>query len=119
MLRAANASDLFAGALQISNSAWEENTALANEAEQRYATFESQVDILQNKLTDVGIGTYDAMKPMLTEGIGLANEFMDGLIGQEDAIAGVMESATKKMPTFVREAKEAGEAIGEFAEPFL
>lgn len=119
LLRAANASDLFAGALQISNSAWEENTALANEAEQRYATFESQVDILQNKLTDVGIGTYDAMKPMLTEGIGLANEFMDGLIGQEDAIAGVMESATKKMPTFVREAKEAGEAIGEFAEPFL
>lgn len=119
LLRAANASDLFAGALQISNSAWEENTALANEAEQRYATFESQVDILQNKLTDVGIGTYDAMKPMLTKGIGLANEFMDGLIGQEDAIAGVMESATKKMPTFVREAKEAGEAIGEFAEPFL
>lgn len=119
LLRAANASDLFADALQISNSAWEENTALANEAEQRYSTFESQVDILQNKLTDVGIGTYDAMKPMLTEGIGLANEFMDGMIGQEDAIAGVMESATKKMPTFVREAKEAGEAIGEFAEPFL
>lgn len=119
LLRAANASDLFADALQISNSAWEENTALANEAEQRYSTFESQVDILQNKLTDVGIGTFDAMKPMLTEGIGLANEFMDGMIGQEDAIAGVMESATKKMPTFVREAKEAGEAIGEFAEPFL
>lgn len=119
LLRAANASDLFADALQISNSAWEENTALANEAEQRYSTFKSQVDILQNKLTDVGIGTYDAMKPMLTEDIGLANEFMDGMIGQEDAIAGVMESATKKMPTFVREAKEAGEAIGEFAEPFL
>ena len=119
LLRAANASDLFADALQISNSAWEENTALANEAEQRYSTFESQIDILQNKLTDVGIGTYDAMKPMLTEGIGLANEFMDSMIGQEDAIAGVMESATKKMPTFVREAKEAGEAIGEFAEPFL
>lgn len=119
LLRAANASDLFADALRISNTAWEENVALSNEAEQRYATFESQMDILGNKVTDVGISVYDDLKPGLTEAGKLANEFVDSVAGKEDAFGDVIESATKKMPTMVRQVREAGEAVGEFAEPFL
>lgn len=119
LLRAANASDLFADALRISNSAWEENVALSNEAEQRYATFESQMDILGNKMTDVGISFYDNLKPGLTEAVKLANEFVDSVAGKEDAFGDMIESATKKIPTMVRQVREAGEAVGEFAEPFL
>lgn len=119
LLRAANASDLFADALRISNTAWEENVALSNEAEQRYATFESQMDILGNKMIDVGISVYDDLKPGLTEAAKLANEFVDSVAGKEDAFGDVIESATKKMPTMVRQVRGAGEAVGEFAEPFL
>lgn len=119
LLRAANASDLFDDALKISNDAWEENTALANEAAQRYITFESQCDILKNKVTDIGISIYDDLRPGLTEGIGLANEFVDSLAGQEDVLGNVINSAVKSMPTMVRHVKEAGEAVGEFAQPFL
>ena len=119
LLRAANASDMFADALRISNTAWEENVALSNEAEQRYATFESQMDILGNKVTDVGISVYDDLKPGLTETVKLANEFVDSVAGKEDAFGDMIESATKKMPTMVRQVREAGEAVGEFAEPFL
>lgn len=119
LLRAANASDMFADALRISNTAWEENVALSNEAEQRYATFESQMDILGNKVTDVGISVYDDLKPGLTETVKLANEFVDSVAGEEDAFGDMIESATKKMPTMVRQVREAGEAVGEFAEPFL
>lgn len=113
LLRAGNASDLFTNALEISNTAWEENTALANEAEQRYKTFESQCQMTQNKLTDIGITVYDDLRPALTEGIGLVNGFIDGFAVE------FIESATKEMPTMARKAKEAGEALSEFADPFL
>lgn len=118
LLRAGNASDLFANALEISNTAWEENTALANEAEQRYKTFESQCQMTQNKLTDIGITVYDDLRPALTEGIGLVNGFIDGFADQ-NRIGEFIESATKEMPTMARKAKEAGEALSEFADPFL
>lgn len=119
LLRAANASKMFEGALKTSNTAWEENTALAKEAEQRYATFESQCDILGNKITDIGISVYDDLKPGLTEAMVLANDFVDSLAGQEDAIGGFIDSAVKKMPTMVRQVKDAGKAVGDFAKPFL
>lgn len=119
LLRAANASDLFDNALKISNEAWTENTALANEAAQRYATFESQCGILNNKIRDIGISVYDDLKPGLTDTIALASDFVDGIAGQEDVFGDMIGSAVKNMPTMTREVKEAGKAVKEFAEPFL
>lgn len=119
LIRAANASDMFEGALKLSSEAWEENTALAKEAEQRYQTLESQSAMTKNKIADLGISIYDDLRPGLTEGIGLVNEFIDSMAGQEDVIGDVIDSATKKMPTMVRNVREAGETVREFAEPFL
>lgn len=119
LLRAANASDLFDDALKISNEAWKENVALANEAAQRYATFESQGDILKNKITDIGISVYDDLKPGLTDVMILANDFVDSVAGQEDVLGNVIGSAVKDMPTMAREVREAGKAVREFSEPFL
>ncbi len=119
LLRASNASDMFDSSLKLSSEAWEENTALANEAEQRYKTFESQCAMSANKIKDLGISIYDNMRPGLTEGINFVNRFLDSAGLQEDTIGNVLESATKKMPTFVRNVKEAGETVEDFAEPFL
>ena len=55
LLRAAGASDVFSGALALGTKAWEENTALTKEAEQRYGTTQSKMEILRNKIQDVGI----------------------------------------------------------------
>lgn len=118
LLRAGNASELFTNALEISNTAWEENTALANEAEQRYKTFESQCQMTRNKLSNVEITVYDDLRPALTEGIGLANEFIDSFADQ-NTIGEFIGDVTQKMPTMVRRVKEAGEAASDFAEPFL
>jgi len=119
LIRAANASDLFENALGLSSRAWEENAALANEAEQRYKTLESQAAMTGNKITDLGISVYDDLRPGLTEGIGLVNEFIDSLAGQEDVLGDVIDETVKKMPTMVRNVREAGETVQEFAEPFL
>lgn len=119
LIRSAGASDMLESALKTSDEAWQENVALANEAAQRYATFENQCGILGNKITDIGISVYDDLRPGLTEAITLANDFVDGLAGQEDVIGNMIGSAVKGMPTMVREVKEAGEAVREFSEPFL
>lgn len=119
LLRASNASGMFDNALEMASNAWEENTALTKEAEQRYKTLESQTQMTKNKITDLGISVYDDLRPGLTEGIGLVNEFIDSMAGNEDVIGEAIDSITKQMPTMVRKTKKAGEAIGDFAEPFL
>jgi len=65
ILRAASASDVFSDAIDTGNNAWEENTALANEAELRYGTTASQLETLKNKLTDVGITIGEILIPPL------------------------------------------------------
>lgn len=55
LLRAANASDIFEGAIQRGNQAWKENTALTNEANKRYETTESKVKALKNEVVDMAI----------------------------------------------------------------
>jgi len=119
LIRSAGASDMLESALETSDEAWRENVSLANEAAQRYATFENQCGILWNKITDVGISIYDDLRPGLTESITLANQFVDGLAGQEDVISDMIDSAVKGMPTMAREMREAGQAFREFSEPFL
>ncbi len=119
LLRASNAGDLVTEALDIANDAWEENAALANEAAKRYGTVESQMDIFGNKVTDIGISLYDDMRPGVLAVIDLGNELIDSIAGQEDAIGDMIENAVEKMPTMVREVKEAGKAVGDFAQPFL
>lgn len=119
LIRSAGASDMLESALETSDKAWEENIALANEAAQRYATFENQCGILGNKITDIGISIYDDLRPGLTEAVTLANQFIDGMSGQENVIGDVIDEAVKNMPTMVREMREAGQSVREFSEPFL
>ncbi|EGO8829116.1 phage tail tape measure protein [Enterococcus faecalis] len=54
-LRAANASDVFEGAVKRGNSAFKENTALANEAGKRYETTEAKLGMLKNEFVNMGI----------------------------------------------------------------
>jgi len=86
LLRAAGASDLFSESLDLGSTAWEENTALVDEAEQRYATFESKLRILMNRLKDfvliigaplldVFSSLIDALDPVLSYLEGLAAKF--------------------------------------------
>lgn len=67
ILRMAGASDLLSEAVDNSTSAWEENSALTKEAEQRYKTTESQLKILRNRVKDVGITLGGAMVPALLD----------------------------------------------------
>nr|WP_072514043.1 phage tail tape measure protein [Ndongobacter massiliensis] len=65
LLRSAGASDLMTEAVKLGTEAWEENNALTKEAEQRYDTTESKLEIAKNRLVDVGISIGEKLLPQL------------------------------------------------------
>lgn len=114
MLRAAGASDVFSNAIEIGNSAWEENTALTKEAEQRYKTMESRLQILRNSVQNIGIAFYkstnneigsavDAMSGYVSQ---LSDAFerggLDGLVSKlGDVLSQMVSSVAKAAPQMV------------------
>lgn len=54
-------------ALEISNTAWEENTALAAEAERRYGTVEARMRIARNQVNDFAIDMGQTFLPVVGE----------------------------------------------------
>lgn len=74
LLRLAGAGDVLSESLGIATQAWDENNALTNEAEKRYQTLESQIQILKNNVDDFGISIYDSLRDPIantvTEAIG-------------------------------------------------
>ena len=65
-LSLANAGDLLANTIDTSNRAFEENTALAEEAAKRYGTTASQMTLFFNAVTDLRIEIGEALIPALT-----------------------------------------------------
>lgn len=122
ILSLANANGVMSDAVMTANDAWRENTALSNEAAQRYATTESQVEMLKNKVSGIGIDIYDELREPYREVIALASDVVSGL---SDMIkeSGVFENAavnfSKGLPTAVRNLKQFGTAVSEFSKPFF
>ncbi|MCT6814801.1 MAG: phage tail tape measure protein, partial [Lysinibacillus fusiformis] len=77
LLRAGNANELFAESIDVANQAWEENVALTNEAEQRYKTTESQLIILKNKITDIGITLGSILIPMVLKVVEMIEPWIE------------------------------------------
>ncbi len=74
LLRAAGASDVFEDAIRTGTKAWEENTALTKEAEQRYETMESQLGIMKNSAINLGIAVYDGIQEPLKNAVADGTE---------------------------------------------
>lgn len=72
----ANSSDNVTKSLKIGNSAWKENNALNAEADQRYQTLESQLNITKNKLKALA----DTFGEKLTPFVKKANDKLGELI---------------------------------------
>lgn len=84
LLRSANASDVFTSAIQTGSEAWDENTALAEEANKKYGDVKSQIEIMGNNLKDVGITLGSTFLPMIAQGTEKIKGFAD-TISQMDS----------------------------------
>ena len=93
VLSLASSGGILTEAVQLSNEAWEENTALAKEAEQRYETFESKSTLLINGAKNLGIEVYDSLRPSLVSLVGFASEMIGNLSTalREGGLEGVVQ----------------------------
>lgn len=73
------ASDKLADSVITANEAWEENTALSEEANKRYSTTESRLKMLKNSYTNLQIAIGDVYNPALNNAIDLGQDMLDGL----------------------------------------
>lgn len=105
LLRAAEASEMFASAVELSNGAYAENTALAEEAQKRYDTTASKLDMLKNKTADFGLGFGKIGKEVVDAGLDVALNAMDKLaettISVEDAFAADAASEALRYMSFI------------------
>lgn len=74
--RTAGSGDLLNRTLATGNRAWEENSALAEEAAKRYGTTAAQMKILHNNVNDVAIGIGTSLLPI----VGSSVEVLGGLV---------------------------------------
>jgi len=85
LMRATNATELFASTQQTANRAWEENTALVEEAGKRYATTKSRLINLKNTALLFAQQVGDDMNPTLQQLIDKANEMLASFLAMDQS----------------------------------
>ena len=84
LLRATNATELFSDAQETANRAWEENTALTNEASKRYATTASKLQNLKNTAVLAAQRIGDDLNPMVQKLIDGAKELLEKFLALDE-----------------------------------
>ena len=86
LLRAAGAGDLFRESMELGNKAWEENNALNEEAQKRFDTTSSKIQVMWNKITDLAITIGNALLPVINVIVDGIGNFAEGLTKLGDLI---------------------------------
>lgn len=73
------AADTMTSAVDMSNQAWNENTALTNEASKRYETTESKLKMLRNEVKDVAIDFGGPFVDALRNGLEAGKPLLENL----------------------------------------
>ena len=130
MRRLANAGDLLRNSVDRANTAWEQNTALQNEVDQRNESLASRLQVLKNKvdaiaisigrpLANAAISALEACDPLI-QGVGdLADAFSKMDTGKQQfvlAMVGIAAAAGPVLTTFGKLEKGIGSVITAFGK---
>ena len=112
----AQSSDVLASALNVSKNAWNDNSAMANEAEKRYATLKSQLSQTWEAIKQAGNELGQAFTPTLTDLLKIvkkaANAFSNLDEGTQQTIAKMLLLTAAAYPTAKGVSKVAGATQG-------
>lgn len=95
LLRSAGAGNVLRNALELGTKSWQDNTALTDEASQRYETFASKMQIFKNRMNDIAITLGDALMPALLSSVDAAQPFFDLIAGAANWFAGLGSGVQK------------------------
>ena len=88
------AADQMTGAVNTANTAWQQNTALTNEANKRYATAQSRLTMMQNAYNNLKVAIGDAYTPALSEAYGVGTKVLNSVTKFVQATPGVVAAIT-------------------------
>ena len=114
------AADQMTGAVNTANTAWQQNTALTNEANKRYATAQSRLTMMQNAYNNLKVSIGDAYTPALSEAYGVGTKVLNSitafiqknpaLVNAITAFAGVIGAVVAALAAYAVAAKIAAAA---------
>jgi TP901 family phage tail tape measure protein len=79
LLQLKSSGDLLTDSLELQNTAWQENSALTNEAAKRYDTVESQLGIVRNRINDAAIDLGSVFLPVVSDVAAGIGDLADGV----------------------------------------
>lgn len=125
LLRATNATELFSDAQETANRAWEENTALTNEASKRYATTAFKLQNLKNTAVLAAQRIGDDLNPTVQKLIDGAKELLEKFLALDEeqrlmiikfaAIAAAAGPAIMAFSKIVKVVGTVSTGLGKFA----
>jgi phage tail tape measure protein, TP901 family len=105
------ASDKMGDAVDRSNKAWKENTALTNEANKRYETTESQLKMFKNQVTDLAIEFGGPLLKALRDGLKAAKPWIDTLATMAKQFSSMSEEQQRSVLKWAALTAGAGPAL--------
>lgn len=111
LLRLAGNSALLGQALDMSGDAWEDNTALAEEAATRYETLESQLGILRNEAKDIAIEFGGPFVKALRESLKAAKPMLETVSDMAENFSELDEETQETILKFIGITAAAGPAL--------
>lgn len=114
ILALAGSGDLMTEAITMANEAWGENTALTEEANRRYETAESQLQLMKNAAKELGIVAYEDLRGPFVDGIQVITDKIHDFTDYVDGPKGMgawLEKIGTEMPTLQRKFKKYGEPV--------
>lgn len=103
VLSLASSNGILDEALSTANTAWKDNTALAKEAETRYATTESKMQLLSNAAATLRTSVGDKLTPALGKFADTGAKILRGMaeyIDENEQIVPLIMSAVTALGTF-------------------
>lgn len=105
------ASDKMGDAVDRSNKAWKENTALTNEANKRYETTESQLKMFKNQVTDLAIEFGGPLLKALRDGLKAGKPWIDMLAEMAKHFSSMSEEEQRNVLKWAALTAGAGPAL--------
>lgn len=109
-------SDKMSAAVERSNQAWKDNTALTNEANKRYETTESQLKMFKNQVTDLAIEFGGPLLKALRDGLKAGKPWIETLAKMAKQFSSMSEEQQRNILKWGALAAGAGPALSIFGK---
>ena len=111
MRRLAGAGDLLRESVERANTAWNENSALQNEVDQRNESLASRLQVLKNKVDEIAITVGRPLVDAVIDALNACQPLIDGVANLADGFANMDEAGQRTVLAFAGIVAAAGPVL--------